>query len=93
MSATGADWTFGPTVAVPRDVHWGRSYEGYGEDPEIVAAYAGPMTLGLQGELVPGQPLDRTVISLGSVKHFLGEPERHAAAGSTRATPTSPRPS
>jgi beta-glucosidase len=25
VAATGADWTFGPTVAVPRDDRWGRS--------------------------------------------------------------------
>lgn len=49
VAVTGADWTFGPTLAVPRDDRWGRSYEGYAEDPEIQRAYAGAMTLGLQG--------------------------------------------
>jgi beta-glucosidase len=72
VAVTGADWTFGPTVAVPRDYHWGRSYEGYAEDPEVVATYSGPMTLGLQGELVAGQPLDRRHI-VGSAKHFLAD--------------------
>ena len=55
---SGADWTFGPTLAVPRNDRWGRAYEGYGEDPEIVTSYAGPMTRGLQGELAAGRPLD-----------------------------------
>ncbi|MDR3507538.1 MAG: exo 1,3/1,4-beta-D-glucan glucohydrolase, partial [Caulobacteraceae bacterium] len=72
VAATGADWTFGPTLAVPRDVHWGRSYEGYAEEPEVVSRYAGPMTLGLQGSLVPGQTLDRRHI-IGSAKHFLAD--------------------
>ena len=72
VAATGADWTFAPTVAVPRDVRWGRSYEGYAEDPEVVASYAGPMTLGLQGRLVAGQPLGVGHIS-GSAKHFLAD--------------------
>lgn len=72
VAATGADWTFGPTVAVPRDLRWGRTYEGYGEDPEIVASYAGPVTLGLQGELRAGEVLGIGRIT-GSAKHFLAD--------------------
>jgi beta-glucosidase len=71
VAATGADWTFGPTVAVPRDDRWGRTYEGYGEDPEIVAAYAGRMTLGLQGVLGEGR-LQAGRIA-GSAKHYLAD--------------------
>ncbi|WNG46698.1 glycoside hydrolase family 3 protein [Archangium minus] len=71
-AVTGIDWTFGPTLAVPRDDRWGRTYEGYSEDPEVVASYAGPMTLGLQGELRPGQPLAQGRIA-GSAKHFLAD--------------------
>uniref|UniRef100_UPI0035C6D361 glycoside hydrolase family 3 N-terminal domain-containing protein n=1 Tax=Phenylobacterium sp. TaxID=1871053 RepID=UPI0035C6D361 len=48
-AAVGVDWAFGPTVAVVRDDRWGRTYEGYSEDPEIVAAYAGELVAGLQG--------------------------------------------
>lgn len=70
--ASGADWTFGPTLAVPRNDRWGRAYEGYGENPEIVASYAGPMTRGLQGELVAGRPLAPDRIA-GSAKHFLAD--------------------
>ena len=40
VAATGIDWVFAPTLAVVRDDRWGRTYEGYSEDPEIVAAYA-----------------------------------------------------
>jgi beta-glucosidase len=72
VAATGADWTFGPTLAVPRDDRWGRTYEGYSEDPEVQRAYAGPMTLGLQGELRAGQPLEPGHIA-GSAKHFLAD--------------------
>jgi beta-glucosidase len=72
VAVVGGDWTFGPTVAVPRDDRWGRSYEGYAEDPEVVKAYAGPMTLGLQGVLKPGQPLAADHIA-GSAKHFLAD--------------------
>lgn len=72
VRATGMDWTFAPTLTVPRDVRWGRTYEGYSEDPALVASYAGPVIRGLQGE--PGTPgfLDGTRV-LASAKHFLGD--------------------
>jgi beta-glucosidase len=72
VAATGIDWTFAPTVAVARDVRWGRSYESYSESPELVAGYAAAMVTGLQGErgtphfMAPGH-------TLSSVKHFLGD--------------------
>jgi beta-glucosidase len=72
VAASGADWTFGPTLAVPRNDRWGRAYEGYGEHPEIVSSYAGPMTRGLQGVLVEGRPLAHDRIA-GSAKHFLAD--------------------
>jgi len=72
VAVVGGDWTFGPTVAVPRDDRWGRSYEGYAEDPEVVKSYSGPMTLGLQGELKPGRTLAAGHIA-GSAKHFLAD--------------------
>ena len=72
MVVTGADWTFGPTLAVPRDDRWGRAYEGYAENPEIQRAYAAPMTLGLQGDLSADSPLAAGHIA-GSAKHFLAD--------------------
>ncbi len=72
VAATGIDWTFAPTVAVARDVRWGRSYESYSEAPELVATYAAAMVVGLQGERGTPQFMaaGRT---LSSVKHFLGD--------------------
>lgn len=72
VAATGADWTFAPTVAVPRDTRWGRSYEGFASQPEVVAHYAGPMTLGVQGELKPGRPLAPGHV-IGAAKHFVAD--------------------
>src|SRR6202051_616042 len=46
VAATGIDWTFAPTVAVVRDVRWGRSYERYSESPDLVARYAPAMVEG-----------------------------------------------
>jgi beta-glucosidase len=71
VAATGADWTFGPTLAVPRDDRWGRTYEGYAESPEIARQYAGPMTEGLQGKLTAGHLASGHIA--GSAKHFLAD--------------------
>ena len=49
VAVTGLDWTFAPVVAVVRDDRWGRTYESYSEDPEIVRAYADRIVRGLQG--------------------------------------------
>ena len=71
VMVTGIDWVFAPTVAVVRDDRWGRTYEGYSEDPEIVRSYSAAIVKGLQGS-VDGDFLgDERVIS--TVKHFLGD--------------------
>ncbi|MFA4939112.1 exo 1,3/1,4-beta-D-glucan glucohydrolase [Brevundimonas sp.] len=72
VAVTGADWTFGPTLAVPQDDRWGRAFEGYAENPEVAQSYAGPMTLGLQGALSADHPLTPGHIA-GSAKHFLAD--------------------
>lgn len=63
---TGQDWIFAPTVAVVRDDRWGRTYEGYSEDPEIVKKYAFAAVRGLQGNL------DNNHV-IATAKHFIGD--------------------
>lgn len=69
VAATGIDWSFGPTVAVARDDRWGRTYESYSEDPQIVSKYADAMVKGLQGDFT--RTTTPTVIA--TAKHFLGD--------------------
>lgn len=64
--ASGVDWTFAPTLAVARDMRWGRTYESYSENPEVVKAYSAPFVHGLQGDL--GK--DSVVACL---KHWIGD--------------------
>jgi beta-glucosidase len=71
-AAVGIDWAFGPTLAVPQDTRWGRSYEGYSEDPALVRSYAGEMVRGLQGEPGAGHMLQNGHVAI-SAKHFLGD--------------------
>jgi beta-glucosidase len=72
VAVTGLDWTFAPVVAVVRDDRWGRTYESYSEDPEIVRTYADRMVRGLQG--APGSTsfLDAAHV-LATAKHFIGD--------------------
>ncbi|SEG54417.1 glycoside hydrolase family 3 protein [Vibrio hangzhouensis] len=70
VAATGLDWTFAPTVATPRDLRWGRVYEGYSEDPEITYGYASRMVKGLQGSAADLKG-EHHVIS--NVKHWVGD--------------------
>ena len=71
VMVTGIDWVFAPTVAVVRDDRWGRTYEGYSEDPEIVKAYSASIVKGLQGAVDEDFLSDTRVVS--TVKHFLGD--------------------
>ncbi len=72
ISGSGIEWTFAPTLAVPQDLRWGRAYEGYSSDPALIASYASAMTLGLQGQLVAGKPLDADRVA-ATAKHFLAD--------------------
>lgn len=72
MRITGLDWTFAPTLAVVRDDRWGRTYEGFGEDPEIAVSYARPLIEGLQGKVGDADWLRGPHI-IATAKHFLGD--------------------
>ena len=72
IAATGLDWNFSPTVAVARDDRWGRAYEAWSEDPEIVGAYAGKMVEGLQG-IYGSDALFTDSHVIATTKHFIGD--------------------
>jgi beta-glucosidase len=48
-AATGVRWAFAPEVAVPQDARWGRTYEGYAENTDLVSQLAAACVKGLQG--------------------------------------------
>ena len=72
IEVTGIDWNFSPTVAVARDDRWGRTYESYSENPDLVAKLGAALVEGQQG--VPGTDGylgDGRVIA--TAKHFFGD--------------------
>jgi beta-glucosidase len=84
MNATGIRWTFGPVVAVPQDVRWGRTFEGYGEKPDLVSSLGSACVKGLHGS---GLSADNTAAA--TAKHFIGDGGT-AFGSSTASGPTGP---
>src|SRR5665647_2180012 len=54
VRASGIQWAFAPCVTVPQDIRWGRTYEGFSEDPAVVAPLAAAAVRGLQGNELKG---------------------------------------
>ncbi|XP_072995295.1 uncharacterized protein [Typha latifolia] len=81
VRATGIHWTFAPCVAVCRDPRWGRCYECYSEDTEIVRGMT-RIVSGLQGSPPAGHPLGYPFVAGGRnviacAKHFIGDGGTH----------------
>jgi beta-glucosidase len=71
-AAIGIDWVFAPTLAAPQDMRWGRTYEGYSENPTLVREYAAQMVLGLQGAVGTKRLVQNGRVA-ATAKHFLGD--------------------
>jgi beta-glucosidase len=68
VRATGINWTFAPCVAVPRDERWGRTYEGFGESPELARVLGAAVVRGYQGS-----DLANPLSVLACAKHWIGD--------------------
>ena len=71
VAATGIYWNFAPTLAVPRNDRWGRTYEGYSEHPGLVAELGAALIEGMQGAV--GRDFMAPGKVLATAKHFLGD--------------------
>lgn len=67
MLASGVHWNFAPAVSIPQDIRWGRAFEGYSEDTELVTELGLAYLEGLHN---PGLG---EAWALPSVKHFLAD--------------------
>jgi beta-glucosidase len=68
ISATGVRWTFGPCVAVARNIRWGRTFESYSEVPELAAECGAAAIKGFQGN-----DLSDPYSVLACAKHYMGD--------------------
>ncbi len=65
-AGSGVRWAFAPCVAVARDERWGRTYESFGESPELAETLGAAAVRGLQDDSA------HTSI-LACAKHFAGD--------------------
>ncbi|MGC9671499.1 glycoside hydrolase family 3 N-terminal domain-containing protein [Planosporangium sp. 12N6] len=67
VTGAGLDWTFAPCLCVARNDRWGRTYESFGENPDLVSSMTTVVT-GLQGP-----SLSAPAVVLATAKHYLGD--------------------
>jgi len=67
VSGTGIDWDFAPCLCVARNDRWGRTYESFGERPDLVSSMATIIT-GLQGS-----SLSAAGSVMATAKHYVGD--------------------
>ena len=72
LTVSGHDWTFAPTLAVPKDLRWGRTYEGFSENPDIIRSYGDRIVIGLQGKFGTENFMGNGKV-ISSAKHFLAD--------------------
>jgi|TARA_B100001079_G_scaffold132515_1_gene113517 beta-glucosidase len=68
IAATGIDWDFAPCLTVPNDYRWGRTYEGFSEDTELVTELGNAAILGYQSSNI-----NNPNSVLACAKHFIGD--------------------
>jgi beta-glucosidase len=76
VRATGINWAFAPCVAVPQDARWGRTYEGFSEDSDIVSSLGAAAVRGFQDTTL-SNPLSVAACA----KHYLGDGGTPAGSG------------
>lgn len=66
--ASGFNWVYMPTLAIAQDLRWGRTYESFGQDGELVKTLGRAYIEGLQN-IQHGQITG----PLATAKHFIGD--------------------
>ena len=67
VAGTGIHWMFAPCVAVARDIRWGRTYESFSDDPELVSTLGAAQVRAIQSSLPNGFTM------LACPKHYLAD--------------------
>ena len=68
MAATNIYWNYAPVLAVGQDIRWGRTYEIYSENTDLVTELSVAFLEGMQGT-----DLSDPLTVLGTPKHFVGD--------------------
>ena len=68
IAGTGIQWAFAPCIAVAQNECWGRTYESFGDSPDVVSPLAAAAVRGFQTK----NPAGKTAV-LACAKHFIGD--------------------
>jgi beta-glucosidase len=68
VAGTGIRWTFAPCIAVVQNERWGRTYESFGDSPDLVSELGVATIKGFQSE-----QLSNHASVLACAKHFIGD--------------------
>ena len=72
MAGVGVQWNFAPVMAVVQDTRWGRTYESFAENTELVTQLGEAYVRGLQS--ADGTTnLNNPLAVLATPKHYLGD--------------------
>ncbi|KAF8396891.1 hypothetical protein HHK36_018526 [Tetracentron sinense] len=92
VRASGIHYTYGPVVAVIKDPRWGRCYESFSEDTELVRSMTSIVS-GLQGVPPEGHLNGYPYVAgrkniIACAKHFVGDggPELGLMEGDTKSS-------
>jgi beta-glucosidase len=66
VANTGINWIYSPDLDVAKDMRWGRVYETFGSDPELVGILGSVYIEGIQSFDLNGQKI------AASAKHYVG---------------------
>lgn len=72
VRATGIQWDFAPTLGNALNERWGRTYESFSEDYDMVARLGAAYIRGFQGVTGTDEYLDGKHV-LATAKHYIGE--------------------
>jgi len=66
LRSTGILWNYAPSLDLPEDIRWGRTYEAFSSDPALTGQLGAAFVRGLQGK-------DQKHLGiLATPKHFIG---------------------
>eukprot|EP00897_Mesotaenium_endlicherianum_P006185 jgi/Mesen1/5595/ME000282S04748 len=76
VAATGIRWAFAPTIAVCRDPRWGRCYESFSEETDLVRNLTSEIDGWQTAATSPGDPASMVpgeYLVAATAKHFVGD--------------------
>ena len=67
VRATGVNWNYAPNLDQPQDIRWGRMYEAFSDDTNLVSRLGAAYVRGLQSSSTSGH-----LPVLATLKHYIG---------------------